>query len=179
MVAPSRIDRGLAAAVPLGEPLPFIIRANYDWMRALRFRWEAASNSWNQWVLGYNTLRQRDLLERLGMSMPDWRQMTAVLALLCAAIVLGLTGWALHQRIESDPAQRAWERMSRKLRRQGLARKTWEGPLDYAERVALARPGLAREVRALAQLYIAARYAVPPKPDALRQLQQRVRTLAP
>lgn len=179
MIAPSRVDRGLAAAVPLGDPLPFVIRADYGWLRALRFRWEAASNTWNQWVLGYNALRQRDVLERLGMSTPDWREMTAALALLCGMILLGLTGWALRQRSQSDPAQQAWERMSRKLAQQGLARHAWEGPLDYAERIAQARPQVAGEVRALAQLYIAARYAPHPRPEALRQLQQRVRALHP
>jgi transglutaminase-like putative cysteine protease len=65
-VAPSRIEQGIVAALPAGEPLPGIIRIDADWLRDLRNRWEAANNTWNQWVLGYNPQRQREVLSRLG-----------------------------------------------------------------------------------------------------------------
>ena len=35
------------------------------------------NNRWNQWVLGYNPERQREILTRLGFGDIDWRGMTA------------------------------------------------------------------------------------------------------
>ncbi len=157
-VAPSRIEAGLAAAVPAGEPLPFIVRADLSWLRQIRFRWEAVTNTWNQWVLGYTPERQREFLSRLGMREPDWRKMTAVMAALCGLLLLGLTAWMLHNRTRLDPIVRAWNRLSRKLSRIGLARKAWEGPADYARRVTLARPELAQPLLTIATLYIDLRY---------------------
>lgn len=157
-VAPNRIEAGLASALPAGEPLPFLVRADLSWLRQVRFRWEAVTNSWNQWVLGYDPLRQREVLSRLGMREPDWKAMTAIMAALCGLLLLGLTAWALHKRIRIDPTVRAWNRLSRKLARIGLARKDWEGPADYAHRVVLARPELAPPLSAIAALYIDLRY---------------------
>ena len=157
-IAPSRIEVGLASAMAAGEPLPFMVRADLTWLRSLRFRWEALSNSWNQWVLGYNPQRQREVLARLGLREPDWRAMTSIMAVLCGTLLLGLTVWAVRTRIRSDPAIRAWNKLSRKLARAGLERKAWEGPADYASRVAQARPELAQSVGAIAALYIGLRY---------------------
>ena len=42
-------------------------------------RLDAMVNSWNQWVLGYDPKRQRDLLQYLGMNSPDWQSMGALL----------------------------------------------------------------------------------------------------
>ena len=157
-VAPSRIEAGLASAVPAGEPLPFLVRADISWLRQIRFRWEAITNTWNQWVLGYDPLRQREVLARLGMHEPDWKAMTAAMAVLCGFLLLGLTVWALRKRIRIDPTVRAWNRLSRKLERIGLARKDWEGPADYAQRVSQARPELAQPLSAITALYIDLRY---------------------
>lgn len=157
-VAPSRIEDGLASAVPSGEALPFMVRADLSWLRQLRFRWEAVTNSWNQWVLGYDQRRQREVLTQLGLRDPDWKAMTAIMAALCGALLLGLTAWALHRRVRQDPVMRAWNRLSRKLGRIGLARKDSEGPADYARRIALARPELAKPLSRIAALYIDLRY---------------------
>ncbi|MBI3140928.1 MAG: DUF3488 domain-containing transglutaminase family protein [Rhodocyclales bacterium] len=157
-IAPSRIEAGIARALPASDPLPFVVRTDLSWLRELRFRWEATTNSWNQWVLGYNAERQRNVLSRLGMPEPDWRRMAAALAFACALLTLALVGWALRRRTRLDPALRAWNRLSGKLAGIGLARQTWEGPADYARRVAGANPGLGPPVERIAALYIAARY---------------------
>ncbi len=157
-IAPNRIETGLASAVPAGEALPFLVRADLPWLWQIRFRWEALSNSWNQWVLGYNPQRQREVLSRLGMREPNWQAMTGVMAVLCGILLLGLTAWVLYKRVHLDPALRAWNRLSRKLARIGLARQDWEGPADYARRVASARPELTETLSAIAALYIGLRY---------------------
>jgi transglutaminase-like putative cysteine protease len=156
--APTRIDLNLAAAVPDGDPLPLMMRVDLPWLRDIRFRWDAVTNTWNQWVIGYNPDRQRDLLRRLGMPEPDWRNMTAALAVLCGLALLALTGWTLHHRHRHDPALALWNRLSKRLGRRGLARRPAEGPLDYAHRVAAALPTAADEMLAIASLYARLRY---------------------
>lgn len=176
-VAPNRIEAGLASAVPVGEPLPFIVRADLSWLRQIRFRWEAVTNTWNQWVLGYDPQRQREVLSRLGLREPDWKAMTAIMAALCGLLLLGLTVWALHKRVRHDPTLIAWNRLSRKLARIGLARKDWEGPADYARRVALARPELTRCLAAIAGLYIDLRYGRLSGAEPRRKLRRLVADL--
>ena len=168
---PARIEQNLAAAVPAGEPLPFLARAGFDWLREVRFRWWAVNNSWNQWVLGYDPQRQRELLEKLGMHAPDWGKMTAALAVLCGSLLLMLSAWMLYRRPRLDPVERQWRKLSRRLGKRGLSRQPWEGPRDYAQRIAQAQPANAGEIGRIAALYIGLRYGrlSPRLIDALRR----------
>jgi transglutaminase-like putative cysteine protease len=179
--APTRIDLNLAAAVPFGDPLPLMMRADLSWLRDLRFHWDAVTNAWNQWVLGYNPERQLQFLQRLGMPQPDWRSMTAALALLCGVALLGLTAWTLRRRRQRDPEVVVWDRLSRRLARRGLARQQSEGPLDYAERVAAELPSMANEIRAIAADYAGLRYAegAPDRRNSLDRLRRRVASFRP
>lgn len=178
--APSRIDTGLASAIPSGEPLPLLMRADLGWLRDLRFRWDAVANAWNQWVLGYNTERQQEVLRHFGMRAPDWPQMTAALAALTGILMLGLAAWMLRRHVRRDPVQCAWSRLSQRLARFGLARHAWEGPNAYAERIARARPDLAQDIALIARLYVALRYGSahnPPDGRAARQLMTKIKAL--
>ncbi len=175
-IAPTRIEMNLAVALPAGEARPLLARPAFVWLLQMRYRWDALANVWNQWVLGYNPQRQRDLLASLGMRSPDWQQMTAVLTGLCGVLLLGFTAWALRQRQRLDPALAAWNRLSKMLARRGLARRPWEGPYDYAERISAALPAerspLAAEVHALADIYARLRYAEASPVLAVQLLQE-------
>lgn len=176
--APTRIDFNLAAAVPAGDPLPLLMRVDLAWLRDIRFRWEAVANTWNQWVLGYNPERQRDLLRRLGMPQPDWQTMTAALAVLSGLALLALTAWTLRQRQRRDAALALWEKLSKRLARRGLARRPAEGPLDYAQRVAASLPQVADDIHTIAGLYARLRYG-PGSPALLDELRNRMSSFRP
>ncbi len=178
-IAPSRVEANLAAAIPVGETVPLLERPAFSWLRELRYRWDAVSNGWNQWVLGYNPQRQRDLLQGLGMRSPDWQSMTAALAGLSGLLMLGLTAWALRRHRPADPVQAAWQRLSRKLRRRGLERQPWEGPRDYALRISAALPARATEVAAIAGLYETLRYGTASRYDALPEFRRRIAAFKP
>lgn len=175
--APSRINSNLAAAIPAGEGLPLLARA--AWLKDLRHRLDAVTNGWNQWVLGYNPQRQRDLLASLGMSAPDWRSMTAVLSVLCGAVMLGLTAWILRNRLRVDPALAAWRRFTRRLAKRGIAWQSWEGPLAFAERAAAQAPLLAAGIREIAMLYAGLRYGPAPQGSDLERLKRRIAAFKP
>jgi transglutaminase-like putative cysteine protease len=182
-IAPSRIENNLAVALPAGDARPLLARPEFVWLLHARYRWDALANIWNQWVLGYNPQRQRDLLTSWGMRSPDWQQMTVVLTVLCGTLLLAYSLWAIHQRQRIDPALRAWNRLSKILARQGLARTPWEGPQAYASRIAKTLPpadaSYAAEVAAIADIYAQIRYAQYSPPQAmLRELKTRITKLA-
>ena len=172
---PMRVESGLAAAVPAGDPLPFLVRADLSWLRALRFNWEALANYWNQWVVGYNVDRQRELLSRLGMPSPSWEKMAMTLFWLVGLVVAVFSLWMLRRAREQDPVARAWRRFCRKLARHGTARRATEGPRAFAVRAAAEQPHVAADVSEISDLYVRLRYGAAPELANLALLLQRVR----
>ena len=174
-VSPARVEGGIVAAMPAGEPLPTLIRLRSDWLRTLVFRWEAVNNVWNQYVLGYNPQRQRDLLARLGMPDGDWRNLAITLAIVCAGLLLALTGWSLYQRPRLDPAARLWQKALRRLARSKVNCAPWETPLALLERVENDHPTLAPALRDVVGAYLQARYSG--IPDDLKTLRSAIARL--
>ena len=179
LAAPSRIESGLAASLPAGDPLPLFARPAMNWLRDVRHRWEALSNAWNQTVIGFGANDQRRLLERLGFSSPDWKALASLLGALSLALMLGLLVWAMRQRVRRDPLDRTWQIFCEKLARKGCARLPWEGPMDYAERLATHYPKQAMRLRAIARRYARLRYGAASARHEIetRELRTRVRQL--
>jgi hypothetical protein len=63
----------------------------------------------------------------------------------------------------------AFARMEADLRRAGPGRRRGEGPIEFTERVAAARPGVASPVRRLARAYAPARFSEHPIDAAMRR----------
>ncbi len=176
IVIPARVDAGIVGAVPLGSALPLLMRTDLGWLRAVRDNWEALGNKWNQWVLGYNPDRQRDLMLRFGVRSPSWQPLAMVL-FWSVASAIGLIALWLFARIQrADPPHRIWLAFCRKLARAGLARRDEEGPLDFSERAATRWPGHADAVRAIARLYVELRYGKDGDRQSLAQLKGLVRS---
>jgi hypothetical protein len=175
-VSPARIEAGIAAAVPRGEPLPITVRGDFQLLKQLRFTLDAVTNSWNQWVLGYTPDRQIKLLNRVGVSAPHWQNLASMLMAVTGLVVLVLAALILRRLHSSahDPVLRAYRIFCRKLERAGLTRETTEGPYDFALRVARTQPMLAVPVQSITQLYVALRYASV-APERARELESMVR----
>ncbi len=174
---PGRIESGLARAVRQGEPVPLLLRPQLEWLRSVRYNWEALAHRWNLMVLGYNPERQRDLMSSLGMRDADWRSMTAAMASALGVFTLLLLAWSLRRLVRPDPVQRAWQLFCRKLGERGVARAPHEGPRDYAERAAQRLPAAAAAIEAIAVLYLGARYGRAAPREQVAELKQRVRAL--
>ena len=157
-VSPSRIETGIADALPFGEPLPALVQWRADWVRTLRYRWEAINNSWNQQVLGYDMQRQRELLSRLGLPDADWRNLASLLGIICSLLVTALMAWTLYQRPKRDPARQLWQKALRHLARRQVDCAPWETPLALAQRVRERHPELADAFQRVADAYLQARY---------------------
>jgi transglutaminase-like putative cysteine protease len=178
---PGRVEAGLARAMPQGASLPLLMRPQLEWLRGVRYRWEALAHQWNLWVLGYNPERQRELAERLGLRNADWRSLTATLFTILGVITVLLLAWSLRGSLRRDPVQRAWRAFCRKLGARGLERAPGEGPRDYAARAAARLPAAREAIERIGALYLELRYGRAERGDAARsgiaELRRRVREL--
>ena len=178
ITAPRRIDSSLSVAIPANEANTLLDARRPEWLKALRYRLDAINNGWNQWILGYNPQRQRDLFSQLGFD-PDWRNLTALLTVLVGAVLLLLTAAMLRQRQRPDPARRAWLRFTAKLTRRGVFWQPWEGPQAFAERAARSLPEHAECIAEIALRYARLRYAAAPPVDDLALLISRIARFTP
>ncbi|MGW8270769.1 MAG: transglutaminase TgpA family protein [Burkholderiales bacterium] len=174
---PGRVASGLARALPQDVGLPLMMRPQFQWLRALRYRWEVLAHKWNVWVLDYNPDRQRDLMAYFGMRDADWRKLTATLFTLLGGFTVLLLVWSLRKLGRQDPVQRAWLAFCRKLDEHGVRRAPHEGPRDFAERAAQRLPRAAEPIRAIAQRYIALRYGTQDDGRDVSALRHAVRRL--
>jgi transglutaminase-like putative cysteine protease len=179
-IAPARVQNGLSAAVSNNTALPFMARNPPQWLRELQLNLDALANQWNQWVLGYNSERQFALLTRLGMRDVTWQNLAIALSYTLGAAVAILSLFTLRHlyiRRRSDPVQTAWLRLCCKLAKTGLPRAAHEGALDFAQRVAVARPALANAIQDIALRYNQLRYGSAPDETTQRDFVRRAAAL--
>ena len=181
-VSPARVERGLDAALPEAvAPFAGLLLDEdsgvYRLLHGIRHGWDAANNWWNQWVLGYEQRRQRELLGRVGIDPSDWRRLGTALALLTGVPLL-VVSLLLHLRRgrRLDPARRAYDRFCRALARRGVARAPAEAPLAFARRASRSLPAEAGTIESVTGAYVAVRYA--PSGWDLERLRRLVRTFA-
>lgn len=177
MASPLRVESGISAAVPRTDPLPLMVRDDFEILRTLRQSWDYMASTWNQWVLGYTPERQQWLMSNVGIDNATWQKLAAILFSVAGVIVAVFTILVLRQLKSQvrDPAKAAYIKFCDKLRRKGLPRMPDEGPVDFARRVEGSRPDLTPAVAAITRLYVALRYGTENSAAALRDLQARVR----
>jgi transglutaminase-like putative cysteine protease len=135
-VAPSRVERGLGAALPLGEYVPYMAQLDMTWLKSLRLHWDAINYQWQRGVVGFNVDRQRDLLRDLGLGgARPWEIVALVAGVILAWGVL-LLAVARRRMLTADPVTALWSRACRRLASAGLKRSPEEGPLAYVQRAA-------------------------------------------
>lgn len=177
-VAPERVERGLAEAVPAAErPL---LRLPTGWLKDLRQVWDYVNSGWNRWVLGYDFERQRRLLAALTPSLATLEGMLAAMlagaVLLLAGLAMALLRPTLGPR--RDRAGRLYARFLARLAGIGLVKGAAEGPADFARRAARARADLAAPIQAISRLYIRLRYGGG-QPGDVVVLKRAVRAFRP
>ncbi len=177
-ISPARIQSGLNAALPGNTELPFLIRTQSPLLLKLRFNLDALTNQWNQWVLGYNTERQFAFLTRMGMEDITWQKM-ALNMLAGVALLVGIFSLILLRRLvtrqRTDAVQAAWLKACRRLEKAGLPCAPHEGPMEYAERIAAARPDLAEDIYDIAARYASLRYGGEAEQHGLAAFRNAVR----
>ena len=178
-VSPQRVESGVAAALPEGDPLPAAARAP-AWLRQLRFTADSLANGWNQWVLGYSRERQAALLSRLTGTPVSWGDLALMLTVAGTLAVGALAVFVLvtQRGLRRDPLVRAWDALSARLARRGLSRAPGEGPRDWVARVApVLPPDEAAALREAGEVYLRERYGEETGLDALGVLRRTRRSL--
>ena len=174
---PGRVDDGLARSVAANAPLPLLLRSDLQWLRRIRYNWEAVTHQWNLLVLGYNPERQREFMAWLGRDNADWLELASTLLAVLGAFVGALMLWTFARFARPDPVQSAWAQFCRKLGGRGLERAPHEGPQAYAERAASNFPSMSDAIQRIGALYIALRYGRGGHPGDVAQLRRMVREL--
>jgi transglutaminase-like putative cysteine protease len=157
-VAPSRIERGLGAAMPADERVPYFARLEMTWIKDLRLQWDAVNYQWQRGIVGFNLERQRDMLRDLGVENARPWQLVALVA--AAVLVWGLLvlGASRLRRSRLDAEVALWSALCRRLGRAGLARAPEEGPLAYTRRAGKRWPQWAGLLARIGERYAQLRY---------------------
>lgn len=180
-VAPERIETGVAAAMANDPTLPGVIRRDDDdWGAVSRRLLERFDNRWNQYVLGYDSRIQLDLIDRLGLAGLSTIAL-ALLAPLVAVLVWLAVLWWLGRRADRRAAGSTtdylWQRLASRLARLGIARMPRESERAYLERAARGLPGEAEDLLRVATLLQARRYGRHPTARQEALLHDRIRAL--
>ena len=161
-VAPERVYDTLADRQPgrIGGFTTLVPVFNLgDWMR----------RGWNDFVLGFDANRQRDLLKPLGLDQLGVRELTLLFAAF-AGLALAWMAWLLARgERERDPLLRAWHALDARYRRLGLGRAAHETAQDWARRVGADRPRAGEHLLSLSRRFSDARYAGASR-DVVRRL---------
>jgi len=163
VIAPERVERGLNDLVAAGAPLTSRWQQRTPWLTDTRLRLDALRLLWRERILRFDESSQERLLGFLHIPEPDGQKLTLVLTLCLVAGMSWLT-WQVRRELKprpSDPVNRAYEQLCRRLAAVGLRRMPYEGAETFAARVAAERPDLAI-VRSLCRRYSELRYAAGP-----------------
>lgn len=158
-VAPERIERG-------SESLAGPDSAWRRWSRPIFDASDWVRRGWNDVVLGFNSARQRSLLQAFGVPEASTSQLGIALAI-GIGIALALTVGLLLRapRGPRDPLRAAYARFVSRLAKAGVSKPLHEGPIAFSERAASLLPEAAERVLALSRRYARRRYApVQPEP---------------
>ncbi len=180
-VAPERIERGVQAALPAeGLFAGGLMDGSAFWFRA-RMVWDNLNANWNDWVVQFDRLRQKELLSKLGFGDPDWRDFAAALGGgLVVALALLFAWLAFEYRPRRmDPAAAIYHRFTARLARRGLEPAVGEAPRDYAKRLRYLRPDLGTRALAITELYLRLRYLPQPQLAELQLLRGLVAGFRP
>ena len=177
-VSPLRVESGVNAALgPIGVYSSIMAADPLGVLTGIRNAWQAMNSQWDQWVVGYNTDKQRQFFSQLGFPSIDWRTLGFWLLVstfvVGGAISIGLLVRDRPPRREASLA--AWDRFCAKLAAAGIARAPYEGPVDYLARVKRERPAAAGLAEVITKRYVEARYGAGATREDLRELARLVR----
>ncbi|MGD8285448.1 MAG: DUF3488 and transglutaminase-like domain-containing protein [Desulfobacterales bacterium] len=187
VVAPERIERGTAAALPPDEREVIKAFAEFGpfskyWIN-LRLGWDAIHNQWNRWVLGFSNYKQKRFFNKIGVDAETRSGFVKVgslsLTLLGFITLMYFKGIFKRSKTKADSLQQAYLDFCEKLERIGLVRLPYQGPIDYVNMVLEVRHDLKRRVLEIIHLYVRLRYANRGSREDLKTLKKLVKQFKP
>jgi len=161
-VSPNRVDNSLALAPPPGLLLGMVSNVNPDVLPQLRHWAEALDNRWNQWVMGYGSQQQQQMLDKLGLDSSDlWSLGQALAGLVGLSAVLGMA-WAWWDGRQRSPWARLQSLILRTLLRLDVSAQAQHTPAQLAQLLRQRHGPAAQTLAALLLELEALRYARAP-----------------
>lgn len=176
-VAPSRVERGLSAALPNESYVPGLARLNTGWLRQAQLRWDAINHEWQRLVVDFDDSAQNRLWQRIGLDKPVLWQLTLIVLMIAGlwcAVILGIKR-SLPRSMPED--EKLWQRLCQLLARHGIDRQMAETPAKYLQRASLQWPDEARRLSQLERNFSALRFQPLSQAEALTLRHQIKRSM--
>ncbi|MEN0037544.1 MAG: DUF3488 and transglutaminase-like domain-containing protein [Cellvibrio sp.] len=175
VVAPNRIEQGMNEALgATDQELVTDAWQSSSLLYNLQLRWDAATYTWQRWVLNYDSTAQEGLLSRLLGGTETWRITLWLIGL--GLIGAALFAWALvrsHKKPTNSAEIRAIKNLEHKLRQLGYKRKTGETLGDFTRRILVSEPQLRTGLTKILILF--EQIAYQNQPEKLFELQQTIK----
>ncbi|MDZ4098436.1 MAG: DUF3488 and transglutaminase-like domain-containing protein [Methylophilaceae bacterium] len=171
----TRIEQGIELAMPFDNPLPLLARNSFPLIKKMYLNLDAIDNAWNNWVLDYNQKKQMEFLSKLSGSKLSWEDLAITMMVVVGTVALILTYFILRENpANRDPLQRLYLKFLRKIKKAGLIRAPYEGPVAFSERAMKQLPNKASEIKRITNIYTQLRYRSRQSIDSLNLLKQLV-----
>jgi len=175
-VAPDRIESGIESAGLERELLPNILVSDNALLQRARFMMDSFHDSWNRWVVGFNSKRQRELLGLLGFENISASNLVTWLVVLMTAAGSVIAWWVVKKEPvrNRDVVRIYYDKLCRKLERAGIRYRSNEGASEFIARVARVLPSKRRELAMITGDYERLRYGNDRDERRLRRYKRAV-----
>ncbi len=100
-----------------------------------KFGLDAMTNAWNQWVLSYDSTKQKNLFKKLGLNFDDWHEVAMVIAAMLLLVIGACALLTLHPKTPKDPLEKVYAEFSDRLAAAGLTKQAHETGQRYFQRI--------------------------------------------
>jgi len=176
-VSPARIENGIENAGLERDLLPSILISDNAIFQRARYTWDSFHNNWNQWVVGYNRDRQKELLESLGFYNVTSGDLVMWLVVLMS-FAGGLVAWWVIRNAparQKDVVRLYYDRFCRKLEKAGIEHYPNEGASEFMVRVARILPAKRHELSVITGDYEHLRYGRDNSEERIKRYIRAVR----
>lgn len=180
-VSPTRIENGIENAGLEEALLPAILVSDSALFQRAGLLLDSFQNSWNQWVVGFNRERQKELFSLLGMNNTTTSDLVVGLVVLMTFAGSLLAWWIVKQQPDAkkDPVSAYYDRLCRKLEKAGIMRQPYEGAGELLARAAKALPASRHELTMITRNYQRLRYGDDRSEQRLKNFIRAVRRFKP
>jgi protein-glutamine gamma-glutamyltransferase len=178
-IAPERIEKDLNSALSSNDYRPFHMHLDNSAFKNLMLYWDAVDNSWKQWVIGYDSTRQNELLSSIFNKKMSFYDIIIALISILFITTLIITFYLLKSKpkVDMDPVQKIYAQFCSKLSKKGLTRKSYEGPVDFSLRATKSFPKNKASIELITQIYINFRFKSKHNDKLSIKMKQMVKSL--
>lgn len=146
--------------------------------RFFKEHWDNINYKWDVWIISYDRFRQRDFFKGLGFEQTGRLGLLGALVIIIPTLFFLLSYLLKRQALSSDPLLKLYQVFCSKMKKAGVQRLRWEGPLHYQHRVLKKLPKKAGVIGKFNDLFIHMRYGkLPVTKPRLKELKRHLRKL--